>query len=168
MHLEASHESFMWGIVLGKATENMAVTGNSETISEWVSNMTLIQRKRMEHFGKISVSRVEEQVGRVHRCCLQKSPGDGTCSAGSLTQEGAILSAQISSGYTLILLPWSEVKGLTGEAINSTELRVSNWLVASGAAQEQEEVDFLSVVWRYGGFWVTAHTQHIRVMTAET
>lgn len=84
----------------------------------------------------------KEQVGRVHWGCLRKSLCDGTCSAGSLTQEGALLSAQIYSGYTIILLPWSGVKGLTGEAINSTELRFGYWLLELWAAQEQEEVGF--------------------------
>lgn len=49
----------MEGTVLGKATENMAFKGNSETISEWVSNMTLYHRKGMGHSEKISVSGVE-------------------------------------------------------------------------------------------------------------
>lgn len=64
MHLEASHESFMEGTMLGKASENMAVKGNSYTISEWVSSMTTDRGKGLEHTGKISVFRVQGTSGQ--------------------------------------------------------------------------------------------------------
>lgn len=74
MHLEASHESFIEGTVLGKDSENMAVKGNSDTISEWVSSMTIDHRKGLEHTGKIAVLGWKEQPGKVHQVSLGISP----------------------------------------------------------------------------------------------
>lgn len=49
MHLEVSHESFMEGTMLGKASENMAVKGNSDAVSVGVSSMTIDRSKGLEH-----------------------------------------------------------------------------------------------------------------------
>lgn len=53
MHLESPHESLMEDTMLSKDYENMAVKGNSVTISGWLSSVTADHRNGPEHTGRI-------------------------------------------------------------------------------------------------------------------